>query len=175
MSRRVRLPSESAKSFPSFLRGDRSQSSFPCSRVREQRPLICYFRVCAAALFLLRGKEIVSHNFQRNRDSVVMIGVISRLKGSVRIWPLVDSPPSPPVRHVLPRLGVDRRFKAQFSSSTYLKRRTNETSRSNSILVGLLPRRSIGARCRKEFLSKCSRHRRSPKIEKTGTRHAGER
>src|SRR5713101_777835 len=81
MSLRVRRTSESAKSFPSCLRRDRSQSSFPCSRVREQRLPDCFFQVCASSLFLL-GKEIVSHNFQRKERFVVVIGVIRHYTGA---------------------------------------------------------------------------------------------
>src|SRR6266852_5535108 len=65
MSRRVRLPPESAKSFPSCLRRDRSQSSFPCSRVREQRLPDCFFQVCASSLFLLTGFLSVNARFRQ--------------------------------------------------------------------------------------------------------------
>src|SRR3979411_1521745 len=73
MSRRVRRPPESARSLPSCPWRDLSQSSFPCSRVREQRLPDCFSQVCASSLFLL-GKEIVSHNCQRNERFVVVIG-----------------------------------------------------------------------------------------------------
>src|ERR1700686_148871 len=75
-SRHSRLPSESAKCRPSCPWRDLSQSSFPCSRVRERRLPDCFFQVCASSLFLL-GKEIVSHNFEGKERFVVVIVEIS--------------------------------------------------------------------------------------------------
>src|SRR5713226_8117763 len=92
MSRRVRPPSESAKSRPSCRGRDLSQSSFPCSRVREQRLPDCFFQVCAFSLFLL-GKEIVSHNFRRKERFAVVIVEISPVhQQRSKLQPLSPSP-----------------------------------------------------------------------------------
>src|SRR6202140_143738 len=66
-SRHSRLPSESAKCRPSCPWRDLSQSSFPCSRVREQRLPDCFFQVCAFSLFLL-GKEYSLPQFPAERE-----------------------------------------------------------------------------------------------------------
>src|SRR5258707_9874863 len=104
MGRLVRQRSGSTRSFPSCRLPDRSQRSFPCSRVRSPILPDCFFQGCVFAPFLLRGVSLMrseEHTSElQSRQYLVCRLLLEKKKQSTMLS--IEARCSRLVQHILP-------------------------------------------------------------------------